>query len=260
MGVNASMPAATLVVRRGVFGGVGRKSDVGGAAATPTEPSDSRLLRIPEELLRRVLLRVEWGSLAALRATCRATRAAIDALGVAHLQARALAGGATAAELSSVAILFTVCRAEGRLMAALRGRRSLVARRPCTTAQQPTSHNRPTRPQVSDENAHIVCAYVEERQLPSPARVSVSLAALAALGDEGASALAAALAGAGSVRELRFWEDSDVVWPPMNAIERQTESQKQMRRLRVLLAELPALHCLDVACLADLSGRNSVRS
>jgi len=108
MGVNASIPAmarpgaVVLVVDSGAFGGAGsRQPDAGAAAAgapsasrrhaaaTPPDPSASRLLRIPEELLLNVLRRVEWGSLAALRATCRATRAAIDPLGVAHLQARA---------------------------------------------------------------------------------------------------------------------------------------------------------------------------
>ena len=104
----------------------------------------------------------------------------------------------------------------------------------------------------------LECA--EQRRLPAPARVAVSMSGLAALGNEGAIALAAALVGAGTVRELRFWNDDEALWPPMTATEALAEIQKLMRRLRVLLAELPALHCLDVACLADLSGRNSVRS
>jgi hypothetical protein len=106
-----------------------------------------------------------------------------------------------------------------------------------------------------------VCEYVEQHRLPLPARVSVSLAALAALSDEGARALAAALAGAGSVRELRFCgDDGDGdAQPTLSALQRLMESQKLMRRLRLLLSGLPALQRLDVACLAELSGRAPVR-
>jgi hypothetical protein len=153
MGANASIPAmarpgaVVIVVSGGAFGGAGgRKSDVGGSAAAPSAPSASRLLRIPEELLHNVLLRVEWGTLVALRSTCRATRAAVDTLGVARLQVRALAGGAAAADLPPMAELLHPAprrrAADGRTPRSPVPRRSAPVRRgrqrnnpPRTTAQ-----------------------------------------------------------------------------------------------------------------------------
>ena len=104
----------------------------------------------------------------------------------------------------------------------------------------------------------LECA--EQRRLPAPARVAVSMSGLAALGNEGAIALAAALVGAGTVRELRFWNDDEALWPPMTATEALAEIQKLMRRLRVLLAALPALQRLDVVCLSKMSAHIPVSS
>jgi len=86
----------------------------GAGEAGPSSAAESRLLTLPGGLLTRIARHVYGPEddneepvisyveppprvrrLAPLRACCRATRAAVDALGVAHLQARARRGCAS---------------------------------------------------------------------------------------------------------------------------------------------------------------------